>query len=371
MIDTFIRHYMEAYKGYKGGKWCYEDGCFFKGLADLYRATGKGGYLEALIRQVNAQIKPDGTIVGFDKEAYSLDNLNAGKVLFLLHQKTNDGRYLEALQTLRDQLRSHPRTKEGNFWHKRIYPFQVWLDGLYMAPPFLTQFSLTYEKGESLSDVRMQFANARRLLYDLDLGLYYHGYDETRKLRWADPDTGLSPCFWSRAMGWYLMALVDLCEILTRIQADHDFYAQLLRESADNILRWQQPTGLWMQIMDQPEKSGNYAETSASAMFAYAFLKGRRLNILKDRFHQAGNQAIAGIVSNHLESEEDRWEMGGICGMAGLGDGNGHFAYRDGSYTYYIKEPVVVNDPKGVGPLMMARAEQLMQNHFANTPVFW
>jgi unsaturated rhamnogalacturonyl hydrolase len=360
MIDTFIRHYLAVYKGYKAGKWCYEDGCFFKGLADLYRATGDEAFLDALIRWVNTQIKPDGTIVGYDQTAYSLDNLNAGKVLFLLDQKTDDGRYLTALGTLRDQLRSHPRTKEGNFWHKNIYPFQVWLDGLYMGLPFLAQFSLLYEKSASLADVRRQFANVRRLLYDSPTGLYYHGYDETRKCPWADSDTGLSSCFWSRAMGWYLMALVDICEILNENHSDHEFYARLLNEAADNIIRWQQPTGLWMQIMDQSEKSGNYPETSASAMFAYALLKGRRLQILEDRHHQAGERAMAGIAEYHLKLKGDQWEMGGICGMAGLGDGNGHFTYRDGSFTYYVNEPVVVNDAKGVGPLMMARAEQLM-----------
>jgi unsaturated rhamnogalacturonyl hydrolase len=360
MIDTFIRHYAADYNGYKDGQWCYEDGCFFKGLADYYRATGDEGFLDMLIRQVSAQIEPNGTIVGYDKAAYNLDNLNAGKVLFLLHQKTDDRRYLTALETLRDQLRSHPRTKEGNFWHKKIYPFQVWLDGLYMGLPFLVQFSTLYEEGASLSDVRRQFNNVRRLLYDSSSELYYHGYDETRKSPWSDSDTGLSSCFWSRAMGWYLMALVDLCEILHENRADHGFYARLLNETADNIVRWQQPTGLWMQIMDQPQKRGNYPETSASAMFAYALLKGRRLHILEVPHHQAGERAMAGIVKYHLKRKGDQWEMGGICGMAGLGDGNGRFPYRNGRFTYYVNEPVVANDPKGVGPFMMARAEQLM-----------
>jgi unsaturated rhamnogalacturonyl hydrolase len=360
MIDSFIRHYVAAYKGYKGGKWCYEDGCFFKGLADLYRATGETELLDALIRQINTQITPDGTIIGYDQAAYTLDNLNAGKVLFLLHQKTDDGRYLTALGTLRDQLRSHPRTNEGNFWHKKIYPYQVWLDGLYMGLPLLAQFSVLYENGAGLSDVRRQFANVRRLLYDLNPGLYYHGYDETRKSPWADSDTGLSGCFWSRAMGWHLMALVDLCEILTAHHKDHDYYGRLLNEIADNILRWQQPAGLWMQIMDQPQQRGNYPETSASAMFAYVFLKGRRLKILADRHLQAGERALAGIVRHHLQPKGDRWEMADICGMAGLGDGGGRFPYRDGSFTYYVNEPVVVDDPKGVGPLMMARAEQFL-----------
>lgn len=359
MIDAFIRQYAEAYKGYKAGKWCYEDGCFYKGLADLYMATEDEYYLNLLIRSINKQIRPDGTMAGYDLSAYSLDNLNAGKVLFLLDQNTNDPRYFAALRELRAQLHSHPRTKAGSFWHKKHYPFQIWLDGLYMGPPFLAQFSSLYENGESLSDVRLQFTNVRRLLYDIHQALYYHGYDETHQSRWSDPHSGLSACFWSRAMGWYVMALVDLCDILKDLYEDYDFYSKLLKEIADIIICWQQPQGLWMQIMNEPEKRGNYPETSASAMFAYAFLKGQRLKILPDRHFQAGRKAIDGIVRSRLKSKGNRWELEGICGMAGLGDGNGLFPYRDGSFNYYINEPLVVNDPKGAGPLMMARAEQL------------
>jgi len=361
MIERFIHQYIENYTGYKSGRWCYEDGCFYKGIADLYTATRYGWFCEQLIEHLNNQIQPDGNINGYDPAEYSLDNINAGKVLFLAYEKSSDVRYLIALRKIREQLQTHPRTKAGNFWHKNFYPSQVWLDGLYMALPFLAQFSLNYENGQSLPDIRRQFFNVRSLMFHGLNELYYHGYDESHKSPWADPETGCSACFWSRAMGWYAMAIVDLCDIIGPSHEDYIFYARLLKEIAYSILAWQQPQGLWMQIMDQSDRQGNYPETSASAMFAYTLLKGTRLGILEDHYGQAGQTAFKGIVAHQLKEEKGQWALTGICGMAGLGDGNGRFTCRDGSYEYYINEPIITDDPKGVGAFMMARAEILRQ----------
>lgn len=359
MIEMFIHQYIENYTGYKSGRWCYEDGCFYKGIADLYRATRYEWFYEQLIKHLNRQIRPDGNINGYDPAEYSLDNINAGKALFPVCEKSSDVRYLTALRKIREQLQTHPRTKAGNFWHKKFYPFQVWLDGLYMALPFLAQFSLNYENGQSLPDIRRQFFNVRSRMFHDPNELYYHGYDESRKSLWADPETGCSTCFWSRAMGWYVMAIVDLCDIIGPSHEDYIFYTRLLKEIADGIIAWQQPQGLWMQIMDQSDRQGNYPETSASAMFAYTLLKGTRLGILEDRYGQAGQTAFKSIVTHQLKEENGRSALTGICGMAGLGDGNGRFAYRDGSYEYYINEPITTNDSKGVGAFMMAWAEIL------------
>lgn len=359
MIDTFFRRYIEDYQSYKNGRWCYEDGCFYKGIADLYTATRDEWLLDRLIHHVNLRIRPDGTIEGYNREDYTLDNINAGKVLFLLRDETGDSRYLTALKVLRDQLRTHPRTRDRNFWHKKGYSWQVWLDGLYMGPPVLARFTLDYENGESLADIRSQFENVRRIMFCGKKNLYYHGYDESRQAQWADPETGLSSCFWSRAIAWYVMALVDLAEIISTDHSDFDFYAGLVREICESVLGWQQDDGLWMQIIDQPTRIGNYPESSASAMFAYAFLKGGRLGILDSRFTGAGRKAFDGIVTDYLNSGMDGVRLGGICLMAGLGDLNGKFDYRNGKFEYYISEPIVEDDPKGVGPLMMAQAELL------------
>jgi len=359
LIDTFFRQYVETYQAYKNGRWCYEDGCLYKGLADLYEASREEWFLKELIRLVSERISPEGEIEGYKREEYSLDNINAGKALFLLCEASDDARYPAALATLRDQMHTHPRTKEGNFWHKKGYPWQVWLDGLYMGPPLLARYSLDHENGDSLADVRKQFENVRRIMYSGDKGLYFHGYDESRDSTWADPETGLSSCFWSRAIAWYVMALVDMAEMLDEGHPDRGFYAGLARESCEAILEWQQPSGLWMQVIDQPERAGNYEESSASAMFAYVFLKGTRLGVLERRFADAGRKAFDGIVTRYLTSGVNGRKMGGICLMAGLGDLNGTFNYRDGKFDYYISEPIVENDPKGVGPLMMAQSEML------------
>jgi len=358
VIETFIRRYAETYRGYKNGRWCYEDGCFYKGLADLYAAGGADWALEKLIEQVDRRVRPDGIIDGYDPEEFNLDNINAGKVLFVLGDRTGDARYARALRSLRDQLRRHPRTRENNFWHKKAYPWQVWLDGLYMALPLLARYTLEYEMGAGLPDIRSQIENVRRLMRDPKTGLYFHGYDESRAAQWANPETGLSACFWSRAIGWYAMALVDLCEIVPADHPDRECYGALLADIAEAVLAWQQQDGLWMQVMDQPSREGNYRETSATAMFAYVFLKGRRLGWLPPQFVDAAGRAIDGIAGRYLYPAPDGTRMGGICLVAGLGDINGVFGFRDGSFAYYIGEAVGENDPKGVGPLMMAYAER-------------
>ena len=362
MIDTFIRQYIEAYAGYNTGKWCYEDGCFYKGVADLYLATGDQWFYDQLVRYINKQILPNGNINGYDPKQYRLDDINAGKVLFLLNEKTSDVRYLIALRKLREQIRTQPRTKSGNFWHKKSCPNHVWLEGLYMGLPFWAQYCLVFEKGENLIDIHQQFSNARNLLFDYKKGLYCHGYDETCQGCWADRDSGRSTCFFSQAIGCHMMALADLCEIVGRGHQDFIFYARLLKEISETILTWQQPEGLWLQLMDQPSADGNYLETAASAMFAYALLKGTRLSILSDHHFKAGQNAFEGIVEYHLKLKEGNYTLGGICKNVGLKSDSNQESKHNGSSDDYINEPVVSNDPKGVGPFMMARAELLRLN---------
>ncbi len=202
MIDRFIRHYVDGYHAYKNGRWCYEDGCFYKGLADLYRAGEGDWLLAALIDHVNRRVKPDGAIEGYAMDDYSLDNIQAGRVLFLLRDETGDPRYAKALHTLRAQLINHPRTRANNFWHKKAYPWQVWLDGLYMALPLLADYSLDYEEGGGLPDVRGQIETVRRLMHDPRTGLYYTVTTRAAAPPGPDPKTGRSASFWSRAIGW-------------------------------------------------------------------------------------------------------------------------------------------------------------------------
>lgn len=353
MIESFIRSYSQNYAPHRPGRWCYEDGCFFKGLADLHEATGEAWYLAQLVEHVNRWIHPDGAIDGFRPEEYCLDDVNAGKVLFALRDWTGDRRYEQALHLQRDQLRTHPRTNEGNFWHKKTYPWQVWLDGIYMALPLLVRYGLEYGEEEAVTDAFRQVGNVRRLMRDPATGLYYHGYDESRRMGWADRPTGLSRIFWSRAIAWYAMALVDILELMPAGHMNRAFYARLLAELCQSMLPWQQKDGLWMQVTDQADRPGNYPESSASAMLAYSFLKGHRLGVLDARFAAGGRAAFEGIVATCLADGK----LGGICRSAGLGPLEGQHGDRDGSFEYYVGEPIVANDPKGVGPFMMTIAE--------------
>lgn len=354
MLDIFIQQYIEEYSGHKAGRWCCQDGCFYKGIADLYTATRDQWYLDQLIQHINKQIQPDGQIKGYDLATYRLDNLNAGKALFLLYEKTNDVRYLIALRKLRKQMQTHPRTKSENFCYENNALNQVRLEGLYMGLPMLAQYNLVFENGQELETVRQQFFNARSLMFDSKKGLYHYGYDESRQSKWADKNSGLSSSFWSQAMGWYIMALVDVCDIIGQQHRDFIFYARLIKEFAENLLLWQQPVGLWTQIIDQPEREGNYLETSASTMFAYAFLKAKRLNILTDQHSQAGRMAFDGILENRLKLKNDTWQLEGICTATELND-------SDGGFDDLVKAPVVANDPMGVGPFFMLMAELLRQ----------
>ena len=346
----FITHYLAQWRAYRPF-WNYEDGCIYKGCLDLAAATGESRFHEFVQREVSARVAPDGALRGYDPGEFNIDNVSPGKVLFPLLASTGEARFRAAIERQEVQLDRHPRTASGNFWHKRIYPHQVWLDGLYMAQPFRCSYATLTGRTEILDDVLRQFAHVRATMRDEATGLYYHGWDESRSERWSDPATGCSPCFWGRAMGWYAMALVDCCELT----ADHaqmlSPLATALQETTGALMRVRSPRGLWFQVLDQGSREGNYEEASASLMFAYALMKGARLKLLPNALGDAGWQSLCACVDVFLTDHA----LSGICGVAGLGN----VPYRDGSYEYYLSEPVVANDPKGVGALFMALSEAL------------
>lgn len=367
MIESFIRQYIEAYTGWKAGRWCFEDGCVYKGIADLYTASRDNWFFDQLKLHINRQIAPNGKIIGYDPDDYNLEDINAGKVLFLLTEKSSEIHYLIALRKLRQQLEFQPRTPSGNFQHTKRAAHQIRLESLYISAPFLARYSLAFEKGAHLADVRQQFLTTRTLLFDAKKGLYYEGYDESRGYGGLEsdlePNTVCSKFFWSQAIGWYVMALVDLCEIVGEGHGDYIFYARLLKEIVENILYFQQPEGLWMQVIDHSDLIDNLPETSASAMFAYAFLKGERLGLLSDHHAMAGRKAIEGIVARYLNLEQETYELGGICGMNFLESGSRLFTDHVGGFEDYVKMPLTTNAPQGVGPFMMAWAELLRRKY--------
>jgi len=356
MIDGFIQEYLHNYRSYKD-KWNYEDGCVLKGAWDLYRSTGAERYKDFVLGYIDGFIDKDGNIKGYDPRNHHLDDINSGKVLFDLFGAIQETRLTNAIEHLYEQIKTQPRTKEGSFWHKDIYPNQVWLDGLYMVMPFYIKYEKKFNSGRNLTDIVSQFINVRKHMKDARTGLYYHGYDESRLESWADDITGVSPNFWGRAEGWFMMALADVLEEMKGMSAE--FYEELLymfREAIDGLLKYQDPsTGMWYQVIDRGQEEGNYFETSATLMIAYSILKGCRLGLLEQGYKQHGVKAFNGTINKYLTVDGDRAVLSGICGVAGLGN----TPYRDGSFNYYISEKIVSNDPKGVGALMMAYSEAM------------
>ncbi|WP_421399286.1 glycoside hydrolase family 88/105 protein [Agrobacterium fabrum] len=357
----YFDQFCNRYKHYKGGSWCYEDGCVYRGLQQLLEATGEARWNDHLHRLADPQIAADGTLAGYDPQEYNIDHILAGRILFPLSAQTGDARYLAAAGHLAGQLHSHPRTNAGNYWHKKRYPHQVWLDGLYMGLPFQIEYGQAMGRPELIEDALRQFSAALALTADAG-GLYVHGYDESRSQRWADPATGKSPAIWARAVGWLAMALVDALVIVPDDSATAELRERTRRLLAGIIAR-QTQAGLWMQVLDNPDLAGNYAETSASAMFAYALLRAARLGLLQGEEAEAalaaGQRALAALLKTRLELDElGVARLTGIVHVAGLGGFDGN--YRDGTPGYYLTEPVVSDDAKGVGPLMMAYAESLL-----------
>ncbi|HAG68505.1 MAG TPA: glycosyl hydrolase family 88 [Lachnospiraceae bacterium] len=349
---------IEKIRGGKPNKWNYIDGCMISSVLGLYRITGKKRYLDFADAFMDYFVNPDGSIKTYSIEEYNLDNVRPACNLFPLYDLTGKEKYRLAMDTVRKQLETMPRTKEGNFWHKKIYPFQVWLDGLYMAQPFYMEYEKRYNKRIGCLDSFRQFENVRRLMRDERTGLYYHGYDESREMYWADKETGLSPNFWIRATGWFMAALVDTAEAMgEEMYYEYRTLQDILKELSESLLKVQDSESkMFYQVLDKPDAPGNYTETSGSALIAYAFLKGARLKYLPERFSRLGEEIFYGITERYLSRNEDGTpRLGGICLVAGLG-GEQH---RDGSLEYYFSEPVVENDAKGTGPLIMAYVELL------------
>ncbi len=346
---SYFDAFTTRYEHYKGGSWCYEDGCIYRGLVMLHRTTGEARWIDHLIRLVTPQIGPDGTLAGYSIDEFNIDNILAGRCLFHLADVTGDPRYMRAAATLAEQLSTHPRTAAGNYWHKKRYPQQVWLDGLYMGLPFQIEYGLRTGDETLVSDALAQIDKALEVTSGPN-GLLVHAYDDAREQPWADKTTGQSAAVWARALGWVAMALTDIAALVPDRAPIAATFALL-----DAIVREQAVSGLWLQVLDAPELEGNYEESSASAMFAYALMRAARLGI--GDFAHAGEKAWNTLTSERLAEVGGMTQMTTIVHVAGLGGYESR--YRDGSKAYYLTEPIVEDDSKGVGPLMMAAAEYL------------
>ena len=346
---------MEKIREGRPVRWNYIDGCMLTALNVLSDITGNGCYAAFADRVMDHFVREDGSILTLQPEERQLDDINEGRVLFPAWQRTGNEKYRLAADRLHRMLMEQPRTWEGSFWHKKIYPNQVWLDGIYMAQPFEAQYRLTFGDGD-VSDILRQVRIVRERMRDPETGLYYHGYDASRKAFWADPETGLSRCVWLRALGWFTLALADLTEILPP-GPERDEIAAIFRDLAASEANYADPaTGLYWQVVDQGTGAGNYLESSGSSMIACGMLKGARLGVLDEAFRSLGQKTFTAL-SDRLVWRDGEPELGGICLVAGLGPENNR--RRDGSYEYYLSEPVVANDAKGVAPFVLCYTEML------------
>jgi unsaturated rhamnogalacturonyl hydrolase len=356
MAETMIRIWGDSLQlAGRHAHWTYDQGVVLEGFTGLWRNTGDGKYFRFIQTGLDHYIEKDGNIRTYKSEDYNIDNIKNGRSLLLLYKVTNEEKYRLAAEKLKAQLDKQPRTNSGGFWHKKRYPNQMWLDGLYMAEPFYAEYAALFHQEEAFKDITRQFVLMEQNSLDKKTGLLYHGWDESRQQRWADKTTGRSPNFWGRAMGWYGMALVDALEYFPAKHPGRDSLLQILNRMAVAVKKYQDPaSGCWWQVLDKAKEKGNYLEASASCMFVYALAKGVRLGYLPASYQAVANKGFQGITKQFIRTApEGGVNLEGTVSVAGLGGD----PYRDGSYQYYLSEKVVTNDPKGVGAYMMAANE--------------
>ena len=349
---------IEKIKEGKINGWNYIDGCMMIALLNMYRITGEKRYYDFAENFLDYYVFEDGSIRGFKEEEYNLDNICEGRVLFDVYALSGKEKYRKAIDTLYGQILRQPRTHEGNFWHKAIYPNQVWLDGLYMAQVFYARYTTDYEGGKNYADIRRQFRTVREKMFDPETGLYRHGYDASKTAFWAGED-GCSKNPWLRSLGWFSAALID---VTAEVKNAPEFVAEMTgiaQELAKNLLPYiDAESGMLWQVPNQVGRAGNYPETSGSAMIAYFYLKGARLGMLDKSYAPIGEKIFQSICDRYLTETDGKLNLGGICLVAGLGPENNR--RRDGTYEYYISEPIVENDAKGLAPFLMCYTELLL-----------
>ncbi len=358
IANSEMKHNPELWQAdfVKKPKWDYTQGLVAYSMLKLFEQTGDSIYFKYVNEFADYFVQSDGEILTYKKSDYSLDRVNGGKFLFDMYNLTKNEKYLKAIKILRSQFDSQPRTKVDVFWHKKIYPNQVWLDGLYMGAPFYAQCAKEFnEPISSFDDAAKQMVRGDSVTFDPKTGLNYHAWDESRTQRWCDPQTGLSKHFWGRSLGWYMMAMVDILDYLPKNHPQRkQIIANLNRLSTALVNYQDEKTGLWYQIIDMPTREGNYIESSCTAMFAYAMAKGVNQKYLPKKFKKVATKAFNGLTSYATQKNVDgTTSITRACSVAGLG-GN---PYRDGTFEYYISEPIRNDDPKVIGPFILAGIE--------------
>jgi len=356
MALSIMKRHPQAYQidGQTEPKWDYVHGLVLTSFEALFKHTKDQQYYNYIKQYADATIDEKGSVASYKFDTYNIDMVTAGRILFNLHETSKDSRYATVLQLLRKQIEEQPRTASGGFWHKKIYPNQMWLDGLYMGEPFYAQYTVQYENGAKLIDIAKQFELIQKHATDPKTGLLFHGWDESKQMPWADKTTGCSPNFWSRSIGWYVMALVDVLDYFPKNHPKRNELIGYLNEISNSLVKFQDPSGLWYQVTDKGGSEGNYLESSGSSMFAYAMAKGANKGYLPNKFKAIANKAFDGLTTRLIKTDSDgQIHITQACAVAGLG-GN---PYRDGSYSYYVNERKKDNDPKATGSFILAALE--------------
>jgi unsaturated rhamnogalacturonyl hydrolase len=356
MTQSEMKRYPVAWQ-YETRKpnWGYHQGVVFKAVLDMWQYTGDKQYYDYAFLYADSVIAGNGAIKTYKVEPYNIDMINAGKMLFTVYSESGDEKFAKAIRTLRDQMRNQPRTSEGGFWHKKRYPHQMWLDGIYMASPFLAQYARDFNEPALYDDVVNQIMLMAKHSYDPTTGLFYHAWDESREQKWADKKTGQSPNFWGRSIGWFAMALVDVLDYLPENHSGRADVIKIVQQVAQGLQKYQDPkTGVWYQVVDQGQREGNYLESTGSSMFVYFLYKALRKGYINKSYASVAGKGFQGLIDNFIREEENGTiSLTKCCAVAGLGGD----PYRDGSYEYYINERIRDNDAKGIGPFIWAAME--------------
>jgi len=357
MVESEMKRHPSAWSldFERAPKWNYTHGLVLMAIERVWQQTGDHRYFEYIKGYADDMIDENGQILhNYRIDNFNIDHLKPGMILFNLYDETGDTQYLKALQILRLQLENHPRTSEGGFWHKLRYPHQMWLDGIYMGSPFYARYGLVFNEPENFNDVIHQVVLMEEKARDPKTGLLYHGWDESRIQHWADPETGLSANFWGRAMGWYAMALVDVLDYIPEEHPNRHKVIEVLECLAEAVTKYQDATGVWYQVVDQMDREGNYLESSVSSMLVYTFARAVNKSYLPQEYMEVAKKGYEGILEQFIEVDPDgEVHITQGCSVAGLGAG----AHRDGSYEYYLSEPIRSNDPKATGPFILASLE--------------
>ncbi len=342
-------------------KWNYTTGLELLSLMDAAKAYDRPDLYDYALKYYDTIVQADGSVLTYAKEKYNLDHICPGRPLFEIYERTGEERYLAVLDTLYAQLQGQPRTADGGFWHKQVYPNQMWLDGLYMAEPFYAEYVHRFvatrdiaSAAEREADIARQFLTVARYTYDPETELYRHACDASREMFWCDKTTGQTPHAWGRAMGWYAMAIVETLDYLSPSEG-RDAMVGILNRIYEVLPRYADPeTGMWYQVLDEPRREGNYLEATGSIMFVYARLKAIRKGWLPESGLTAALADYERFVKRFVKENEDGTiSITDCCAVAGLGGKS----MRDGTFEYYISEPVIENDCKGVGPFIWASLE--------------